>query len=111
MSTRVVWYGERVLAKVKDATRQACDDVTQYSARDAQGSHWWKNRTTVLQSQIANEPARVLGLRVKGKFGTTKDRGFYGLFLEKRTPFLRPAADRNFRLFGRAIALRLKWRI
>jgi len=91
-----VWFGERILERKLEAARLAIDDITDEAALDAAGSHWWKNRTGNLEENIVAEPAKREGSAVTGKFGSTEGAGFYGLFLERRTPFLRPAADRTF---------------
>lgn len=97
MGVRLDWKGDRVFEKVMAATEKGINATTAYAAHDARGSHWWKSRTGALEANIINEPAeRTSRTRVVGKFGTTRTRGFYGLFLERRTPFLRPAADRTF---------------
>lgn len=92
------WRGPQVAARVEAATKQAIDAITERAAEDAQANHWWQNRTGELESNIIAEPAeRRADGRVVGRFGTSLRReGFYGLFLERRQPFLRPAADRNF---------------
>lgn len=108
MSNRLVWKGPLVLEKVARATQLAIDDVTEHAALDAESNHWWSNQTANLEANVISEEAQRQKDKIKGKFGTTKDRGFYGLFLELRTPFLRPAADRNFPLLARVIALRMR---
>jgi hypothetical protein len=106
--TRLLWLGPKVLLDVMQATKAAIDETTDHAAKDASANHWWGERRGNLQSQVVNEPARPVGkLRLKGKFGTTADAGFYGLFLELRTPFLRPAADRHFRMLAHNIRRRL----
>jgi hypothetical protein len=96
MSTRIRWNGAKVLAKVQDATAAAIDETTEDAARAAGASHWWRNRTGMLDSRIVSEKAERRAGRLVGKFGTTQGLGFYGLFLERRNPFLRPAADAVF---------------
>jgi len=91
-----VWFGERILERKLETARLAIDEITEEAAADAQGSHWWKNRTGNLEGHIISEPAKREGSVVTGKFGATSREAFYGLFLERRTPFLRPAADRTF---------------
>jgi hypothetical protein len=105
---RLDWKGPQIKARVEHATLRGIDDCTEAAARDAQGSHWWRNRSGDLQSNIIAEPAKVApGGHRRGRFGSSLRRGgFYGLFLERRTPFLRPAADREFPKLGRAIRRR-----
>lgn len=92
----IVWNGEEVAREIAAATKAAIDETTAAAAEDAKTSHWWNSRKGQLQEEIVNEPAKVEGTRTTGRFGTTQRRGFYGLFFERRTPFLRPAADRLF---------------
>lgn len=108
MSVRLEWRGQDVLRKLERATTAAIDDVTGRAAQDARSNHWWKSRTRRLAGEVENEPAKRVGrLKVRGRFGTTKTRGFYGLFHERRTPFLRPAADRHFPRLAREIKRRM----
>ncbi len=105
-----VWNGDLISENVKRAAKDAIDEKTALAAADAASSHWWKNRSGQLQSSIGNEPARVRANgqnQIVGKFGTSKEKGFYGLFLERRTPFLRPAADRSFTGLTSAIKRRM----
>jgi hypothetical protein len=98
----VEWNGEQLLARMREAARAAIDDVTAEAAADASVSHFWVNRTGMLESRIVTEDATVAGAHVTGRFGTTRTLGFYGLFHEEGTvhefarPFLRPAGDRAF---------------
>ncbi len=90
------WHGEAVKARILAASIVAVNETTQAAAEDATRAHWWDNRTDQLQQETINAPARPVPGGVLGKFGTTRRRGFYGLFLELKRPFLRPAADRVF---------------
>lgn len=107
MGARLTWRGPEVLAAVREATREAIDETTEEAAKDAAASHWWRNRSGLLEANIEHEPADRFGRTVRGRFGTTRRQGFYGLFLERRTPFLRPAADRNFPRLAQRIRGRL----
>lgn len=107
MAARSVWRGKEVLRSVQRATEAAINDVTERAAQDARANRWWASRSGTLAGEIVNERAVRRGKTIIGRFGTTKGRGFYGLFLEKRTPFLRPAADRQFPRLGAAIRRRL----
>lgn len=111
MAARIDWQGATVVAKITSATLAAAREVVEEAAADARQNHWWRNRAGAnLQSQIVAEPARIARGRpgvITARFGTTARRGFYGLFLERRTPFLRPAADRAFPSFATRIAARL----
>jgi len=90
------WTGDDVADKLTSASQQAVDEITAAAAEDAAASHWWTSRGGTLEDEIISEPSKVEGSRTTGKFGSTMRRGFYGLFHERRTPFLRPAADRHF---------------
>lgn len=108
MSARVHWRGDAVKATLARAAQAAIDETTADAAQHAKGSHWWRNRTGALAGEIVSEPAERSGREVVGKFGTTMRRGFYGLFLERRTPFLRPAADQVFPRLAQRIKRRVK---
>lgn len=98
----VRWNGPLIAERIQAAAKLAIDETTREAAADARQSHWWQNRGEQLEEEIVAEAATVRGPVVSGKFGTTERRGFYGYFLERRTPFLRPAADRVFpRVAGR----------
>lgn len=98
----VQWNGARVLERVAHATQQAIDDATREAADVAKTGHWWHPRTGNLERQIVTEHAHRHGNTITGRFGATYSgiegvrSGFYGLFLEYRTPWLRPAADLVF---------------
>lgn len=105
--TLTSWHGDEIAARIERATRAAIDETTAEAAEDAKGSHWWQVGHGQLGGEIKSEPAERVGREVVGKFGTTQRRGFYGLFLERRTPFLRPAADRAFPELRKRIRRRL----
>lgn len=110
MTSHVDWLGDEVLAKAITASMEAIDVVTQAAADDAKANHWWSNRTGDLEKNTIAEPATTDGLEVRGRFGATLRRGgFYGLFLERRTPWLRPAADRTFPLLPLTIREKARW--
>lgn len=101
------WNGPEIAAKVKRASIDAIDELTERMDEDASGSHWWQSRTGRLESQIITEKAVATPTGAKGRFGTTEHQGFYGLILERRFPFLRPAFDRHARELAGAIRKRL----
>lgn len=101
------WNGPEIERKIQRASLEAIDEITEEAARDASQAHWWANRSGNLASEIENEPAEETSTGARGRFGATRIRGFYGLFLEHRGPFLRPAADRNFPNLAGAIRKRL----
>lgn len=90
------WRGEQVKAKVIAASLAAVTETTAAAAEEAKRDHWWENRTRHLQHETISDIAHRVPGGVAGKFGTTRRRGFYGLFLELKHPFLRPVADRIF---------------
>lgn len=105
MASALIWKGDELIRKLERAVPDAIDATTQEAADHAKGSHWWGSRHGRLQAEIVNEGVKRTGaLRWSGKFGSTQHRGFYGLILEYRNPFLRPAADATFK----HLALRLK---
>jgi len=108
------WNGDKLLARVIAAEHAATDETTSAAADIAESIHPWKaHKATGLESQVISEPAEVDTGAVVGRFGTTRRRGFYGLFLEKgwehadksdvvlefERPFLRPAGDLEFPLY------------
>lgn len=92
----LTWYGNEVRAAVTRAELLAVNETTDAAAREAEQDHWWENRSDRLESNTISDRARVDGLGVVGRFGTTRRGGFYGLILEYKQPFLRPVADRIF---------------
>jgi len=96
------WNGDKILGQVFEAARMGVNETLREADRDASTSHSWVNRTDQLEEEIVSEDATIVLDRVVGRFGTTRGRGFYGLFHELGTkhemerPFLRPAADRTF---------------
>lgn len=113
---RLDWNGDKLIAQVEEATRAAINDVTAEAADDARATHSWVSRTGNLETEIVTEDAADNGDQIVGRFGTTRRRGFYGLFHEEGTkheyerPFLRPAADRAFPTLADRIARRLRGR-
>lgn len=101
------WNGPEIARKIKRASVEAIDEVLEETDRDASASHWWQSDSGNLQEQIITEAAEEIPSGARGRFGTTRHRGFYGLILERRQPFLRPAADRNFPHLAAAIKKRL----
>lgn len=109
MATLLHWRGDEVAKRVRAAALAAVDETTEAAAEDARANHWWANRSGSLEGNIVVEPAKAdAGGRVAGRFGTSLRReAFYGLFLERKTPFLRPAADREFPQLAKRIRGRL----
>lgn len=108
--TGVTWLGDRILIKAAEACAAAIDVCTEGAAKDAAMNHWWSDRTGDLARNTINIPATLHGAEVTGKFGSSmRAEGFYGLFLERRTPWLRPAADRNFHKLPVLLRGMLKW--
>ncbi|MEQ8834275.1 MAG: hypothetical protein RIB67_07495 [Miltoncostaeaceae bacterium] len=110
MSAAVDWRGRELVARLTSAALAAATETVRAAAEDARSSHWWRSRSGRLQSNITAEPARIVkgspGV-ISARFGTTQRQGFYGLFLERRTPFMRPAADRHFPQFAAKVRARL----
>ena len=100
--SRLEWNGDRLIERLRAAAREAVDETVDAARDDAAASHVWRNRKGQLEEEIVSEHADPGDLNPTGSFGTTRRRGFYGLFHEQgtkhehETPFLRPAADRHF---------------
>jgi hypothetical protein len=114
MPVRVVWNGDKLLERVARAAAEAIDETTAATQADAETTHWWTPRhARGLESQLRTEAAVADGSRIIGRVGVTYSgqkgvrSGFYGLFLETKTPWLRPAGDRNFPTLAARIARRL----
>lgn len=106
MAGRIVdWRAQQIVERLLEAAREAIDETTAAAAQQAAvaASH----RTGRLAEETISEPAVVEGGKARGKFGSTRRRGFYGLFLERRRPFLRPAADAVFPTLARRIKGRM----
>lgn len=109
-----IWNGPAVVERVRGAARDAVNATLEEAAADAEASHPWVNRTGQLDAEIAVEHAKPGDSSPSGAFGTTRRRGFYGMFHELATrhehehPFLRPAADRHFGTLAEKIKERLK---
>jgi hypothetical protein len=93
----VVWNGKAIIAEVEARTRKAIDDITEETAKGIVAGRWWESHSAAgLVSRVVTEPAKHDGVRIVGKVGTTHRYGFYGLFLEREQPFMRPVADETF---------------
>lgn len=90
------WNGGAILDHIERISKLAIDETLEEAAEDAHHNHWWANRSGDLETQIKIEKAIRKKGQVVGRFGTTKGKGFYGLFHERRRPFIRPAGDRHF---------------
>jgi hypothetical protein len=99
---------------MRRAARAAVDETVDEAADDARVSHEWQNRTLQLEEEIVTEHADPGERNPSARFGTTRGRGFYGLFHEEGTvheyerPFLRPAADRFFPTLAHKISRRFR---
>jgi hypothetical protein len=106
MGVRITkWNGPEIARKLLEDAREAIDETTEEAARQAAASA--PHRTGRLAEETISEPAVIEGDKARGKFGSTQRRGFYGLFLERRQPFLRPAADATFPTLARRIKGRM----
>lgn len=109
----LTWRGPELIERVRTASRMAVNDTLDAARDDAAVSHEWVNRNNQLEEEIVSEHADPGDHNPSGLFGTTRRRGFYGLFHEEGTvheyarPFLRPAADRNFPSLAARIRRRL----
>jgi hypothetical protein len=111
---RLDWRGAELVARMRTASRLAVNEAVDAAADDARASHEWVNRTGQLEEEIVTEHASPRARNPVARFGTTRRRGFYGLFHEEGTvseyarPFLRPAADRHFPSLAERIRRRLR---
>lgn len=111
---RFGWNGDALLQQVENAAREAVNETVDAARDDAKTSHEWVNRDMQLEDEIVSEHAVPDSLNPTARFGTTRRRGFYGLFHEEGTkhefdrPFIRPAADRNFPSLPERIRRKLK---
>lgn len=112
-TARLDWKGDELVERLRLASVAAVDETVEEAAADARVSHEWVNRTMQLEEEIVTEHAAAADANPNAKFGTTRRRGFYGLFHEEGTthefarPFLRPAADRVFPTLASKIRRRL----
>ena len=110
---RLDWRGDDLIRHLRDAARDAVNETVDEAAEDATASHEWVNRNMQLEEEIHVEHAVDGEPNPTAAFGTTRRRGFYGLFHEEGTvhefarPFLRPAADRHFETLLEKIRRRL----
>lgn len=111
---RLDWNGDQLISRVRSAARVGVNETVDAAADDARGTHEWANRTGQLEEEIVAEHADPAEPNPTARFGTTRRRGFYGLFHEEGTehefarPFLRPAADRQFPSLAARIRRRLR---
>lgn len=110
----VDWRGKQLIAEMRAAARVGVNETVDAARDDARVSHEWLNRTGRLEEEIVSEHATPADPNPTARFGTTRRRGFYGLFHEEGTvheyerPFLRPAADRHFGELAARIKRRLR---
>lgn len=93
---------DRVVDRIQAVARDEVNATVDAARDDAAASHVWVNRTGQLEEELVSEHADPDAENPTARFGTTRRRGFYGYFheagtvREMATPFLRPAADRQF---------------
>lgn len=110
---RLDWRGKQFVEEMRTAARIGVNETVDAARDDAASSHEWLNRTGQLEEEIVSEHATSRQRDPVGRFGTTRRRGFFGLFHEEGTthefarPFLRPAADREFPSLAKRIRRRL----
>lgn len=108
------WRGAALVERVRAAATAGVNETVDAAADDARVSHEWLDRTGQLEEEIVTEHADNREANPRASFGTTRRRGFYGLFHEEGTehefarPFLRPAGDRNFPTLAERIRRRLR---
>jgi hypothetical protein len=109
--TRVEWLGDLLAEEAIVKCKEAIDHCTKAAAEDAAANHWWSERTGDLSANTIAEPAKVTKEgTISGRFGSSmRAQGFYGLFLERKTPWLRPAADRHFHELHTILKGMMRW--
>lgn len=111
---RLDWNGDQLVERVRHAAAAAVNETVDEADQVASGSHVWLNRTGQLEEEIVTEHADPADPNPTARFGTTRRRGFFGLFHEEGTthefarPFLRPAADATFPTLAARIRRRLR---
>lgn len=106
--TYVQWYGGKVLSELEAATIATVRNVTRAAADYARAEHPWQNDTGQLETSIFAAEPELKGDHVYAIWGAH----FPALYLEYGTvkmrpyPFLRPAADKAYRLANFAGAIR-----
>lgn len=97
----VEWEGDELLAKAERAAKLGVDQTTAACVQHAKTNHPWQNVTGTLEGSIQMRPAERQGDRVEGEWGAYNVN--YAVYLELGTrnmpayPFLRPAADAEYR--------------
>jgi len=110
---RLDWRADAVIRRMHAAAAASVNDTVDAARDDAAASHVWLSRTGQLEEEIVSEHADPADPNPTARFGTTRRRGFYGLFHEEGTthefarPFLRPAADLAFPTLAGRIRRRL----
>ena len=117
--TRFEWNGDELVRRLAEASRASIDETLHETDDVATASHWWHRRTGLLERKIEIDPATISadGLHITGAVGVKVPPGagrkgvrfnpFYGLFLEIKLPWLRPAADITFPRLAEKIRRRL----
>lgn len=117
---RLDWRGDKLVARVRRAVEDSIDETVDAARDDAIATHPWHVDPRYrrfrnikhpinphLEGQIYSEHVTPGAPVPTGRFGYTRRRGFYGLFLEFKFPTIRPAGDRNFPMLAARIRRRL----
>jgi hypothetical protein len=117
---RLDWRGDELVAKVRRAVEDSIDETVDAGRDDATETHPWhvdprfrrfrnikRPINPHLEDQIESEHVTPGSAVPTGRFGYTRRRGFYGLFLEFKFPTIRPAGDRVFPTLPARIRRRL----
>jgi len=117
---RLDWRGDELLARVRRAVEVSVDETLDAARDDAIDTHPWQVDPRFrrfrnikrpinphLEGQIHSEHVTPGDPVPTGRFGYTRRRGFYGLFLEFKFPTIRPAGDRVFPTLAERIRRRL----
>lgn len=90
------WFGPELVAKKREEAVVMLNETAEEGAQLAIQGKWWTPRRGAegLVGEVVVEPAELRMRILQSKFGSTMRRGFFGLFLEKQQPWIRPAGDK-----------------
>jgi len=98
---RLEWKGDKLPPLMREAAKRGIDDTTAKAAITAKQSHpTWRNVTGTAEGSIRGDPAKILGDRVAGLFGSFDVNYFIWLEIGARGRAgdytIRRAADKDF---------------
>lgn len=108
MAVLIRWRGPEIEAKLTRSIPDAINETTRDAADQAQTSHWWKSHGHLEPNTVHEDATRTGAHEWTGRFGA-RSHVYWGLFLEYRQPWLRPAADSTFHQLADRLRGRLRW--